>query len=224
MKTCPQCKAAKPFADFHKDKHAFDGHRTYCKACTKARKNAYDVGNREKQRLASQQYREKNRETLQTRAVTPEHKALRKRQSAEHYQRHKEKISARNKAWKLENPTWTHENYMANREHRIALTKKWNRANRAARQVMWTRRRARQINAPGSHSKQDIAEIFSLQRGKCPVCRASIRKQYHIDHVVALANGGSNDKCNIQLLCPPCNLRKGAKDPAKFMQENQFLL
>jgi hypothetical protein len=29
---------------------------------------------------------------------------------------------------------------------------------------------------------------------------------------------------NVQLLCPPCNLKKHAKDPIQFMQERGFLL
>lgn len=34
----------------------------------------------------------------------------------------------------------------------------------------------------------------------------------HIDHVVALANGGGNDATNLRLLCAVCNSRKGAND------------
>ena len=34
----------------------------------------------------------------------------------------------------------------------------------------------------------------------------------------------SADKTNIQLLCPPCNSRKNAKDPLDFMQSNGCLL
>lgn len=36
--------------------------------------------------------------------------------------------------------------------------------------------------------------------------------------------GGANDKSNIQLLCPHCNLSKGAKHPVDFMQERGMLL
>lgn len=39
-----------------------------------------------------------------------------------------------------------------------------------------------------------------------------------------LARGGGNGIGNIQLLCPPCNLRKGSKDPIKWAQKNGRLL
>jgi ribosomal protein L44E len=37
MKTCPICKIAKPFTDFHKDVQKKDGLRLYCKKCRNAR-------------------------------------------------------------------------------------------------------------------------------------------------------------------------------------------
>lgn len=39
-----------------------------------------------------------------------------------------------------------------------------------------------------------------------------------------LARGGTNQRTNLQLLCPPCNLSKSAKDPIDFMQSRGFLL
>lgn len=39
-----------------------------------------------------------------------------------------------------------------------------------------------------------------------------------------LAKGGEHTPFNIQLLCPRCNVRKSAKHPVDFMQENGYLL
>lgn len=44
----------------------------------------------------------------------------------------------------------------------------------------------------------------------CQECGCTDRP-LHVDHVVARANGGSNDENNLQALCDKCNLRKGAK-------------
>lgn len=41
----------------------------------------------------------------------------------------------------------------------------------------------------------------------------------HIDHVVALADGGCNDPTNLRLLCADCNLKKG---PRREKVANQF--
>jgi 5-methylcytosine-specific restriction endonuclease McrA len=47
---------------------------------------------------------------------------------------------------------------------------------------------------------------------------------YHIDHIMPLALGGSNTDDNIQLLRQRCNNQKCAKHPVDFMQSRGFLL
>lgn len=85
-------------------------------------------------------------------------------------------------------------------------------------------RRAREIGADGQFTKAEIKALFTKQRGKCAYCTKSLRKGYHIDHIVPLAGGGSNWIANIQLLCGPCNVRKGATDPIEFARRNGRLL
>lgn len=99
----------------------------------------------------------------------------------------------------------------------------WDRSNPAKQVVYRNIRRARKANAVGTHTESDIRRLFELQRGHCACCRKPLLR-YHVDHVIALASGGSNDFLNLQLLCPRCNQRKRAKDPVDFMQENGFLL
>ena len=69
-----------------------------------------------------------------------------------------------------------------------------------------------------------VARIGAAQRWKCAVCRAGVKDKFHVDHVESLARGGQHAADNIQILCPTCNVRKGAKDPLVFMQERGFLL
>jgi len=56
--------------------------------------------------------------------------------------------------------------------------------------------------------------VHARDRGKCANCGAGITMELeadgHIDHIVPLAAGGSNDLVNLQLLCKECNLKKGA--------------
>lgn len=125
----------------------------------------------------------------------------------------KERYAANNKAW-LE----------ANKERKSATNKAWYKANPERIATKERNRRSRQRNAPGQHTVMDISDLFKLQKSKCAVCNKSIKKGYHVDHVVALVNGGSNDKCNLQLLCAKCNLSKSDKDPIEFMQQIGFLL
>ena len=93
-----------------------------------------------------------------------------------------------------------------------------NRAKAAA----WAK--ANKRAAQGRHTASDITTIFKHQRGLCAICREIIADGYEVDHVMPLALGGSNGKENLQLLCRPCNRRKGSKHPVAFMRERGFLL
>lgn len=88
-----------------------------------------------------------------------------------------------------------------------------------------TKRRAREMNAQGSHSAGDLREILSAQHGKCAYCKIRLNsKNKHLDHIVALAKGGSNAKRNLQFLCSHCNQRKSDKDSIDFCRQRGMLL
>lgn len=150
----------------------------------------------------------------------------------EHYKRkyikNKESITAKNKERYEENREAICERARARnntpevREKRKAYA----RNNLARRCLIQNRRRARKLNAGGEHTLEDISKLLELQRGKCAGvdCKKSIKKGYHIDHVIPLSRGGTNDKYNLQLLCPTCNMRKSARDPIAHNQSLGMLL
>lgn len=84
----------------------------------------------------------------------------------------------------------------------------------------WARRR----RGHGKLPPGTVSKLFTLQRGRCACCRSKLGDNFHLDHIQPLAKGGKHEKQNVQLLCPPCNLRKSARDPITFMQSNGFLL
>jgi len=87
------------------------------------------------------------------------------------------------------------------------------------------KRRARKLGAGGTHTRDDLRAILKLQHHICVYCPADLRKEKrHVDHIVPLALGGTNGKENLQYLCAPCNLSKGAKDPIAFAREVGLLL
>lgn len=89
-------------------------------------------------------------------------------------------------------------------------------------------RRAKEAGCEGIHSKQDIVLIFERQSGKCAACRSPLtikgKLTYHVDHIKPLALGGTNWPHNLQLLCPGCNLTKGAKDPFDWARSRGMLI
>jgi 5-methylcytosine-specific restriction endonuclease McrA len=152
--------------------------------------------NPEKRRETTKKYREKNPEACK-----------------EAYLKWQEKEKARGwavkKAYDLANP-----------EQRKARALKWAKNNPEYMKMLKHRRRG----APGTFTKKDIDFLMKSQRGKCVSCFISLIGGKHIDHITPIARGGTNHPANIQLLCPDCNRRKGAKDPIDFMQERGFLL
>jgi len=135
---------------------------------------------------------------------------------------------AKRQAWRQANPAearaMRRAEYVANKENYQRLNAKWYAENRDRAKALAHARRALLLSADGSHGVADVRRLFSLQKAKCAHCHTSIKDGYHIDHVIPLARGGGNGPDNLQLLCPFCNLSKGAKDPIQWKQESGMLL
>jgi hypothetical protein len=55
--------------------------------------------------------------------------------------------------------------------------------------------------------------IFERCEGKCAYCTGQLlyNDPWHIDHIVPLAKGGSNEESNLTLACARCNVKKRDK-------------
>jgi 5-methylcytosine-specific restriction endonuclease McrA len=63
----------------------------------------------------------------------------------------------------------------------------------------------------GWYTGEDVQRKISEQRGMCGICFKPLLPDFHVDHIVPIARGGSNTAGNIQVVHAKCNLRKGAK-------------
>lgn len=109
----------------------------------------------------------------------------------------------------------------ANRERKATSKRKWDLANPAKTRLYVENRRARKLFQGGDVSPGIVAALWEQQAGRCACpCKAPLQR-YHIDHVVALANGGAHADHNLQLLTPRCNQRKGTKSNTQFFAEQQ---
>jgi len=155
-----------------------------------------------------------------------------------HYEKNRERcIAQRAVLYKRENPETRkarrQDAYYANVEHCRALSREARRRadpekerararrNRAANpetaRLHARVRKARKRAGGGTVNSTDIKKRFQIQKGRCWWCGTDLKKSgYHVDHVIALANGGSNDPSNIVCACKTCNLQKGTKSPLDF--------
>ena len=216
MKTCRKCGSA------------FD--TKYCKPCDRARSAAYRAKNpervkasiaawneshKERKRELARDWYEKNAEVTKQRAsewrdANPDkakihrsatyfkNKAKIQVVTAIYHQKNKSEINARKSVWKASNPDAVR------------------RANHS--------RRFRKVSAVGVLSKGIYQTLFAKQRGLCACCGAKLGSNYHLDHIMPLVLGGTNEDSNVQLLHSRCNLQKHAKHPIDFMQQKGFLL
>lgn len=184
----------------------------------KARKAAYRAANPDKIKAGYSSWATANPEKIKTRNTTY-HEANREKEKeagAAYRAENAEKLKAKNKAWRLKNPDKV--------KKQNAM---WADANPDARRVINQNRRAKVREVGGRLSKDLPQKLFSLQKGKCPVCKddLSLKKpRSPLDHIIAISNGGLNVDDNMQMLCRTCNQQKHAKHPVDFMQSKGFLL
>ena len=215
MKTCTKCKAEKPLPEFNKQSASKDGLSSICKSC----QAAYKAANRE-------------RISAKNAALYVASREKKKAQSAAYYAANREKYSAYQAAYQSANrekltaynSSWRSANF----EKISARLAAYHAANPDKRTAHGRNSRARRRSAEGRHTALDITRIFEHQRGLCANCHSKLfksgKQKFHVDHIVPLVKGGSNWPSNLQCLCPTCNMRKNAKDPIAWANEQGRLL
>ena len=119
---------------------------------------------------------------------------------------------------------YSREWYARNAEAAKATHAAWFAANPRKRAEYETRRRARKAGADGDHTIDDVLAIGEAQGWKCHWCSKSVRKRYHVDHIIPLSKGGGNGPRNLCITCQPCNQSKHAKDPIDWARQLGRLL
>lgn len=68
-------------------------------------------------------------------------------------------------------------------------------------------------------SDYEIEFLFKMQNDKCAWCGNLIDgDNFHLDHVVPIAFGGTNDPHNIVVSCNTCNHTKSDTCPGQFLE------
>jgi 5-methylcytosine-specific restriction endonuclease McrA len=177
---------------------------------------ASNLKNRLRRRAGNKKWRQENPETVRMlrKRYAEENKEKVAKAKAKYYQENKERCLLQSKNNRLEN--W---------DRHLNACKLWRKENRDLVRLSNRNRRKKVRDAKGTHGIKDIKRILKLQKRTCAACYTKFKgDEYHVDHIVPLALGGSNWASNLQILCPPCNMSKGAKAPLDFYVGRGFLL
>lgn len=193
------------------------GVHSWCKACESAYKRAYQQTHKEEIRAYKQVYHQVHREDIlkyhkdayqanreerlvQSKIYRQSHQEERRSQKKIYRQRHKEKLRAYHKKYKE-----THKEEGRASEHKHRALKHGN---------------------GGTHTAADVQKQHERQKGKCYYCAVKLSKgknAYHVDHIIPLSRGGSNDPSNLVITCPTCNLKKQDKLPHEWPEGGRLL-
>lgn len=216
-KTCRDCGHVGPEDDFPRMTKSRDGRMNICVECN--RRRARDWGRANPERVAERSrvwvaankervsengraYRQANRERVNenSRRWSAENREKRRAIARASDERHREKRRA------------------ASREHakRVDPEKSreqqrmWKRANREKVAYGNHMRRARSTKDPEAYMEY----VAILHADPCAYCGEAAG---HIDHIVPIARGGTNDWDNLTAACGRCNSSKWAKPLLTFI-------
>ena len=212
-KLCNKCGETKPLAGFSKDRSKRDGLSTICKCCRSAGHAEWRAKNPDQVKANYAAWYAANADKARS-------------YSKEYRLAHPEQTKAAVDAWRKENPDkskaamarWS----VANKDRKKELNHSWYLNNKTKVRVQ---RKNRKLRMKSGRLSVDIVEkLLKIQKGKCACCKKPLGEDFHLDHIMPLALGGTNTNDNVQLLRKLCNLQKNAKHPVDFMQQRGFLI
>ena len=182
----------------------------------RAAKEAYRSANRQKAREVAAKWRAENRERHLANCALwcSENKEKRRVDNARWRAENVETVRALRKKWARENPEkvkagikkWNEKNPERLRKSHL----KWRSAHPERVAAIVARRRAKKRDATPPITEAEVAAIAEIYR-QCRLVTKFTGVKYHVDHILAIANGGKHHPDNLQILPAIENMRKGAR-------------
>ena len=140
----------------------------------------------EEKKAYNKAYYERNRERLLSQS---------KSNGKKYYEKNKKEITAREKSYRE-----------VNKEKIAARKKDYFKKNKESFSSRLANRRARKLNQTPDLNKAEKVEVDFMY-----LYNQIMPGDWHVDHIVALANGGLHHPANLQILSKFDNLSKGAR-------------
>ena len=215
LKRCAKCGHEKPLSDFYlqRTKKTI---ASSCKSCESKRHREAYASRKDKIQACNKRWAAANRARLRA------YQAEWRRSQKEHvratnraaYARNIERQRAQKKIWRDKNP----EKSRAYAQTYLAAHPE--KARQQAR-LRVQRRRCLELKSPGARylTAEHIKARWAMWGNRCYACGAPATTT---DHVIALANGGTNWPANLRPMCKPCNAKKRISPLAEFMSRTDI--
>jgi len=123
----------------------------------------------------------------------------------------RDKVLLYRKRWNENNKEyknrWLRHYYSNHREKMILKVREWVKKNPEKRRAIAIARYNR-VRAGGKITPSMVREI----REASPFCKNCGKPSEHLDHIIPVCRGGTNERSNLQMLCGRCNCRKATKE------------
>lgn len=204
-KRCSKCGEIKPFTEFFNDRHAPDGKCYPCKACSKAYSVAYRASHKDKCKATRLAYYTAHRDECKANNAiySAGHKDERAASDTAYRASHRDEIRTYGRAYSV-----TH------KDERKASNAHWQKEHPERKAASCHNRRV--FLGSVRLTADVIQEVKAEYGGLCPYCNRPILKG-HIDHIVPVSKGGTNERDNLVWACAPCNESKRNKSLLEFM-------
>jgi len=205
-KVCTKCKEDKPLAEYGKDKHKKDGHRSACKTCLA-----------ESKRQSARRYYAKNRDQVNERsrsrwaANADEINAQRRdrRQTDEEYAKRVREQEREHSRRRMADPA------MRRKQKEAVL--RWYAKNKPAYRAAWAKYKAARVSQTPSWANEQLIAAYYKEAKRLEELTGI---KFHVDHIIPLQGelvSGLHVETNLQLLPAHENLGKSNSfDPETF--------